>query len=141
MTYAEMKQTFDDAKASARKLNMLTLRAQQSTQVAQRLTAMYGAERVQSSASNENPALMSIIRFEEWADEMRDELEDAVQKVQSAKALLVRMPKSKSRDLLVNFFLLDWNYTKIMRLEKWRSKTSVKRALVKALSELHSICK
>lgn len=141
MTYSELKQALDRCRASAQRMTMLSQRVRENVQVSQRLTAMYGKERVQSGGVFEDPTLAAMIRADEWADEFRDELEQATASLNEGKALVARMKSGPRKDTMINYYVLGWSHGKIARLQNWRSKSSVRRTLCEGINELYNLCK
>lgn len=136
MTSGELRAILERARESAQRVNMLSLRVRENVQVNQRLTAMYGKERVKAGGTFEDPTLKALIEFEEWEEDFRSELEDAVNALQAGKELVRRLPHGLHRDVLFNYYCLGWNHARIAKLHGWKSKSSVRRTLQNAFDDL-----
>lgn len=142
MTYIDMKRGLENTRKGVKRVRMLSQRVNENVQVNQRLTAMYGKERVQSGGGEYlDPTLAALIRIDEQTENFRDELDETMASIAIGKELIARMPKGQSKDLLINYYLMGWNYQKIAKLQGWKSKSYVWRLLAKALNELYVIVK
>ena len=140
MTYREMCRLLEEARMAAHKIKMLSLRVNETLQVNQRLTALYGTERVQSSGTYVNPALKALIAQDEKLAFFRSQLADAVDKQTEVQSFVLRMPDGDLRDLLLNFYCLGWGWERLSRVTH-KSKRTLQRRMDIALQRLYEIKK
>lgn len=141
MTYPELKRILEQTRHSARLIRMISQRVNENAQVNQRLTAMYGKERVQSGNTFQDPTLANLIKLEEWAEEYKEQLNDAVEKLEAGKSLIARMPIGPRKEILTSYYVFGWRHEKIAKLQGWKSKDTVRHKITQALNELHNTIK
>lgn len=141
MTYYELKHILEQTRHSARLIRTISQRVNENAQINQRLTAMYGKERVQNSGTFEDPTLAKLIKLEEWAEEYKSQLNDAVDKLEVGKALIARMPVGQNKEILTNYYVFGWRHEKIAKLQGWKSKDTVRHKITQGINELYNSLK
>lgn len=77
--------------------------------VSQRLTALYGSERVSSSGQNENPVLSAMIRADTEAERLKAEIDMKRAILDKATLMISKLPQSSPPDYMD---ILMWHYIK-----------------------------
>lgn len=136
MKYDEMLLIMEHTRQSAIRIQALTERARESAAVSQRLTAMYGKERVKGGDAHSDPVLKAVLESLERAEEDKQAMSDALLRLQKGRALVEQMPDGKHREILHDFYLAGWSYGKIRQMYSWKSRHTVYHNLRRALDAL-----
>ena len=137
MTYEEMRLTLEHARASALKIKALTWRIDETSLIGQRLTAVYGSERVKGGDAHSDPvyrAVMDIINSEQ---RLKDQMTEAVMRVEKGKKLVSFMRDEKQRTVLTDFYLYGLSYGTMRKVYGLTANSSVYRIIQKARDDLY----
>lgn len=136
MTYEEMRLTLEHARSSALKIKALTWRIDETSLIGQRLTAVYGTERVSGGDAHSDPVYRAVFDILRSEQRLKDQMGEAVLRLQKGRKLISFMKDEKQRTILTDFYLCGLSYGTMRKMYGLTVNSSVYRILQRARDEL-----
>lgn len=105
MTVNRLEYLLNNAKEAYRMLGRLKALKLFDKRVVQRLTALYGVERVHSSGTNYSEALEAMIQQEEALEHYKDYINDIRKPIENAYRIIDNLPDANERMILAMLYI------------------------------------